>query len=210
MMQQLLDFGDAVRGEITRVERTLDSRALTLEVLVRRSDRSQAQPERWRVEARDVRQFKLVFPEEVDAIRLAEQHPLLWTHRQDELELTFHGALADPFGTIGRLHARHEALAHGWIPFATFLNTAVPLHELLSSPAGMLARGPRTLIAAYRDVLETSGARCSVLDHGHFEDADDGPQLLLLGKSFIVAASFDAARVQCPASGPSVGAGTGL
>lgn len=204
-MQQLLDFGDAVRGEITRLERSLDPRALTLEVLIRRSDRAQAQPERWRIEARDVRQFKLVFPEELDSIRLTEQHPLLWAHRQEELELTFQGALADSFGVIGRLHARHEALAHGWIPFATFLNAAVPLHDLLSSPSGMLARGPRALIAAYRDVLETAGARCSVLDHGRFEDSDDCPRLLLLGKSFIVAASFDAARVQGPASGAGAG-----
>lgn len=196
MMQQLLELDDAVRGEIVRLERSPDQRDVVLHLLVRRSDRAGAEPERWRVDAREVRQFKILFPEEVDSIRLAQQHPLLWTYHQDELELTFRGALADPFGTIGRLQVRHEALVRRWIPFDAFLNTAVPLHRLLSSPAGMLARGPRTLITAYQEVLEQAGAPCSVLDHGRFRDADadDAPKLLLLGKSYLVATSFGTER----------------
>lgn len=196
MMQQLLEFGDAVRGEIALLERSPDLHDAVLQLLVRRSDRAGAEPERWRVEARGVRQFKILFPEEVDSIRLAQQHPLLWTHHQDELELAFRGAVADPFGTIGRLQARHEALVHGWIPFDAFLNSAVPLPKLLSSPAGMLARGPRALITAYQDVLEQAGSACSVLDQGRFPDADadDAPKLLLLGKSYLVATSFAAER----------------
>lgn len=197
MLHQLLDFANSVRGEITRLERFPDSRSALLDLLVRRSDRPRAAPILLRVKAQDVREFKILFPQEIDALALTQRHPLLWSHQQDELELYVQGEVADPHGILGRLQARHETLAHGWIPFEACLNAAAPPHQILASGSGMLARGPQTLITAYQEVLAAGGARCSVLSRGSFADADveDGPRVLLLGKSFIVATMFDAEQV---------------
>lgn len=205
-MQQLLDFADAVRGDIARLERSVERRSAVLDVLVRRSDR-RSDTQRFRVRAEGVLEFSLSFPREIDSIRLVQRHPLLWSHQQDELELYFTGAIADPHGTIGRLYVRHEALAYGWIPFGAFINNAVPLPELLSSEHGLLARGPQTPIMAYQDVLEKSGARCSVLkQEGRPELSDeDGPKLLILGKSYIIATTFDAEQVHVVDPSPAAG-----
>lgn len=192
-MQQLLDFADGVRGDILRLERSPD-RHVVLDVVVRRNDRP-SDPHIFRVRAEGVHEYKLTFPREIDTIQLMQRHPLLWAHQQDELELHLQGALAQPHETIGQLHARHEALAQGWIPFGAFFNNAIPLATLLASKHGMLARGPQTPLAAYQDVLEKAGTRCSMLRQGCPPDAEDNPVLLILGGSYIVADTFSAERV---------------
>lgn len=195
-MQQLLDFADAVRGDIVHLERSIERCSAVLELLVRRSDR-QSVPQRFRVSVEGTREFCLSFPHEIDSIRLVQRHPLLWSHQQDELELYFQGAVMDPYDTIGKLFARHEALAYGWIPFGAFFNGAVPLPKLLASEHGMLARGPQAPITAYQDVLERAGTQCSVLKQGRGVDLDPeaGPKLLVLGRSYIIGGTFSAELV---------------
>ncbi len=108
------------------------------------------------------------------------------------------GGLVDKL--LGQLAARHLALTHGWLPFGACFNAAVPLKKLLSSSLVMFAEGPKPLIAAYQEILEAAGARCSVISHGSMlsADAPEGPQLLLLGRSFVIAESFEAEPISPP------------
>ena len=71
--------------------------------------------------------------------------------------LGFTTATPDPDRVLGRLWAAHREIADDWIPFDRYFNDAMPLHELLAQPSGLLAPGPKFLIDAYTDALEQSG-----------------------------------------------------
>lgn len=97
------------------------------------------------------------------------------------------------FETIGCLYAEHVSRMHGWVSFSAYLNGALPLPKLLAAQTGMLARGPRPLIEAYRAVLEGSGHRCNVLSgEPAVGNSVEGPYGLILGSSYVVASAFEA------------------
>lgn len=60
----------------------------------------------------------------------------------------------------------HDGVVGPWRPLHRYLNSTVPLHELLAQTGGLLARGPATVLASYDEWLETCGLRTSMLDGG--------------------------------------------
>lgn len=198
MLQQLLDF-PAIRGQIARLSQPTGPGTVVLDVVLQQSNRLDVSPTYWRISAHHAREFT-ISEREFDSIRRVDRHPLLWAHYQDELELFIQQPAADPDKLLGQLAARHLALTHGWLPFGACFNTAVPLPKLLSSSLVMFAEGPKPLIMAYQEILKAAGVRCSVISHGSMlsADAPDGPQLLLLGRSFVIAESFDAEPLSTP------------
>ena len=198
MLQQLLDF-PAIRGQIARLSQPTGPGTVVLDVVLQQSDRLDVSPTYWRISAHQAREFT-ISEREFDSIRRVDRHPLLWAHYQDELELFIQQPAADPDKLLGQLAARHLALTHGWLPFGACFNAAVPLPKLLSSSLVMFAEGPKPLIMAYQEILKAAGARCSVISHGSMlsADAPDGSQLLLLGRSFVIAESFDAEPLSTP------------
>ncbi len=198
MLQQLLD-SHAIRGHIARLSQPSGPSTVVLDLLLQQSNRLDASPTYWRISAHNARDFTINACE-FDSIRRVDRHPLLWAHYQDELELFVQQPAADADKLLGQLAARHLALTHGWLPFGACFNAAVPLPKLLSSSLVMFAQGPKPLITAYQEILTTAGARCSVISHGSMLSADgpDGPQLLLLGRSFVIAETFDAEPLSIP------------
>ena len=193
MIDQLLDMPRPYRGQIVRLEQPPSQGSAVLELLLARSDRPRADVRRWCIQAQGVLEFKVV-SHEVESIELLQRHPLLWTYDQDEAELYFQGQPVDVHATIGRLYAANAVAGRGWIAFGAVVNDHMPLHALLASGSGLLAKGPLTVISAYQEVLEAEGLRCSALNRGSLSTlgAAAGPQVLILGRSYIIATEFSA------------------
>ena len=193
MLDQFLETPRPYRGQIVRLEQAPGSELTVLGVHLVRTDRPRADARTWRIQARGVLEFRLV-SHEVESIELLQRHPLLWTYDQDEAELYFQGQPVDVHATIGRLYAANAVAGRGWIAFGAVVNDHMPLHALLASGSGLLAKGPLTVISAYQEVLEAEGLRCSALNRGSLSTlgAAAGPQVLLLGRSYIIATEFSA------------------
>lgn len=198
MLQQLLD-SNTIRGQVVRLTQPAGPGTVILDLLLQQSNRLDVPPTYCRISAHQAREFT-ISEHEFDSIRQVDRHPLLWTHYQDELELFVQQPATEPDRLLGQLAARHLALTHGWLPFGACFNAAVPLAKLLSPSLVMFAEGPKPLITAYQEILEAAGARCSVISHGSMisADAPEGPQLLLLGRSFVIAESFEAEPISPP------------
>ncbi len=195
MIDQLLETPRPFRGQIVRLEQPSNQQSAVLDLLVTRSDRPGADARRWRIQARGVLEFRIL-SHEVESIALLERHPLLWTYDQDELELYFQDQPRDVHATIGRLHEAHASAGRGWISFDALFNEEMPLHDLLTSGSGLLARGPVPVIRAYQEVLEADGLRCSVINQGSMAiDGVESPRVLIMGRSYVVATEFSAELV---------------
>ena len=193
MINQLPEMKRPFRGQIARLECSSDRGSAGLELLLQPSDRQQATVQRWHIQARGVLDFNL-HCHEFQTMDLVERHPLLWTYDQDEVELYFQGQPADVHATIGRLEVAHSTAGRGWITFGALFNEETPLHVLLASGSGMLAKGPLPVITAYREVLEAAGLRCSALNQGSMSlpDVNASPRALIMGRSYVIAAEFGA------------------
>lgn len=193
MIDQLLDTPRPYRAQIVRVEQSPGHALAVLELHLQRTDRPRAAARAWRIQARGVLEFRLV-SYETESIELLQRHPLLWTYDQDEVELYFQGQPVDVHATIGRLYAANAVAGRGVIAFGALVSDQMPLHALLASGSGLLAKGPLTVIKAYQEVLEAEGLRCSALNRGSLStlDAAVGPQVLILGRSYIIATEFSA------------------
>lgn len=196
MINQLLETKRPFRGQLVRLERSADLRSATLELVLQPSDRPQADAQRWCIDAQGVLDFDLN-SQEFQTIDLVARHPLLWTYDQDEVELYFQGQLADVHATIGRLEVANSTAGRGWIAFGALFNEATPLHVLLASGSGLLAKGPLPVITAYREVLEAAGLRCSPLNQGPMSlpGSNASPRALILGRSYVIAAEFGASEI---------------
>ena len=86
--------------------------------------------------------------------------------------------------------------AGGWIYVSALFGADPETHAI---PADARAEAER-LFANLAAILEAAGARCSVISHGSMlsADAPEGPQLLLLGRSFVIAESFEAEPISPP------------
>jgi hypothetical protein len=136
-------------------------------------------------------------------VEVTEEHPALLPWVDDQAELFFTGAVAEPTAIQDQLVSAHRRVAGRFIDFeATILER--DLVDLLGGRHGKLADGPSTLLAAYQQVLEKAGVRCSVLLRGRpkrYIDTPDGgawtdvsPDLGVLTfgyDSYVVAEEFN-------------------
>lgn len=145
-----------------------------------------------------------------EELALSDDHPLLWTHLHEQASLYFSKPAPDPAAAAGRLWGRHQRVTDGWTPFDRFLNLEVPLLALLDRGAGLLATGPVRLLEAYGEELDALGIPWSLAGRrppmfwkpaseafmagGTWHIEDQGLEVLTLGQSFLVAASFTAAE----------------
>ncbi len=121
-------------------------------------------------------------------------HVLLQQFRDDHVELYFRGTAQDTSRLIGDLWMAHRRVAAGWIPFERYFNGLKPLHELVAAGFGSLAEGPRFLLDAYADVLQTHGMAADLTD-SRDDGRARGPQpehALVFDRGYIVARDFDA------------------
>lgn len=93
-------------------------------------------------------------------------HVLLLDHVDRRAELYFTGEVPAPANVMGALVLAHDDVVGPWRPLHRYLNSLLPLQDLLAQPGGVLARGPATVLASYDEWLGTCGLRTSMLDGG--------------------------------------------
>lgn len=117
-----------------------------------------------------------------------------------ETQLAFHGRPRDPVAVVGALWAAHREVVGTWIPFGQHLNVFdanAPVTSLLETGGGVLAAGPRALLQAYADVLQSHGLETRFLGTyrlGLGEPERPDVAVLLFGMSYVIGAGFSARR----------------
>lgn len=158
----------------------------------------QSKKERWRIECFGVEAY-LFQPECAYTLNLLTKHPTLLPFTEDSTSLHFYAAATNPSETLGALYECHRKIVGDWIPFERFFNWE--LSRLLTASSGLLASGPVSVLSAYAGVLERYGIPTSMLPshspiqswNGKSRSAKADPlYALILGKSYVVAESFEA------------------
>jgi hypothetical protein len=130
-----------------------------------------------------------------------DDHPLLWQFQQQTGSAFFQGAPDDVRAAVGVLYEAHQRQTHGWISFDAYFNRSQPLSALLATGNGLLARGPLSLLALYRDVLNVFGTQVYILflrDPEQWDGREWKPlngteaKLLKLGSSYVIGVSWSA------------------
>ena len=137
----------------------------------------------------------------VGNLELITEHVLLWPLQKLETDLFFYSAAANPSQIVGALYEQHMKITGGWFSFNQFTNGEIALTKLLSSNSGKIARGPVPLLQAYQEVLNDFKIKNSILEprpskrweNGMWVENTTPFQLLLLGKSYVIAENIAAA-----------------
>jgi hypothetical protein len=118
------------------------------------NDRHARQPQRAFELTFDEVQESTATPSSSGSLSVADDHPLLWNHNEEHLEMYFSSAPDDPYALVGMLYAAHGRLLRGWRRLGAYLHAGP---ELLKQGYGHFARGPRGVIEEYSRVV---GTRC--------------------------------------------------
>jgi hypothetical protein len=129
-------------------------------------------------------------------------HAAIRQYRDPKRALFFTGKASDTDALIGRLWAAHRDLVGSWIDFERYLNTELPLRNLLSAGFGKLADGPDFLVQAYAKVLNEASIEVSlgelwptkVWAGGAWVETAAELSMLAVDTSFVVAEAFDDER----------------
>lgn len=153
------------------------------------------EPRRVEVVCEEVLSYGLIY-EAASSLELKRSHPLLWRFQEDTASAFFYGKPPDVDAAIGTLYEAHKTAAGGWISLANQINAAVDLRSLLASGNGLLARGPVSLLNAYKTALISCGIEVELRalhPHGGImsdpqihERLRQESQVLLFGGSHIV------------------------
>lgn len=155
----------------------------------------------WEVQIEATRS-DLIKSEHFHSMSLSFDHPLLWPFKQFQTNLYFARKTEQPFEVFFKLSEVHQELCAEWIPFGSVINSGVPTLKLLTSGAGMLAKGPLKLLSGYKTVLEqydmgptfAGGHEPKRWTGKEFIAESSNLKVLLLGNSFVVADNFTFAR----------------
>ena len=149
--------------------------------------------ESWRVECRNVQEYKV---SDVNGGGLAiydQDHPAVRHHVDDVVGLRFHGKTKQLSRVIGDLVRAHDDAAGDWIAFDSYLGPVESLVSKLTSGTGTLATGPKFLLASYAVALRQNAIKPRLLN---INKRKRGRAMALhFGNSFVVALSIRAERV---------------
>jgi len=187
------DFGSLRLVKIECAEENLD---LVLEVS---DDENSGLHPNWKITCSSVRENNLSLGYCYD-LDVYKDHVLLWEYVKPKTSTSFYGSVKDSLSVVGALYERHVELAGDWIPFQKFINSGIPLSELIAGSFGMLADGPAPLILAYEEVLQRYGISTSHIEpkppmswrDGKWVLDDTNLSVLILGNSYVIATDFDA------------------
>ena len=174
---------------------------LTLHLAVHEAERP---AQRWRVRCGSVRSSRISNDGGVDRLWVETEHPLLLPHTEPTAELYISSRPADPDAVVGQLVEAHRAAVGGWFDCLHFFNTG-PHHSLrrmLDGGYGMIAKGPRSLIERYGDVLRRAGVKISSppprpatwWDGERFVAETKPMYAVVLGQSFVVSPAVTAEK----------------
>ena len=204
MMDDLLklisavDYEDYGSLELIKVEQRDGNLSLVLDVV---ADEEPSLPRNIRIVCHASRESN-VSPNHYSDLRVTEDHVLLWHYSQPHNLVSFYGNVEDAQAVVGALYERHVEIVERWIPFHKYLNSGLPLSELIRGKFGMFADGPDKLVLAYEAVMQGFGLSTS---HHESRSADQmrwngetwvqdvSPlSIMFFDESYVIAESFTA------------------
>jgi hypothetical protein len=136
-------------------------------------------------------------------LELLEEHPLLWEHMYTQSDLYFSKAATNPFELFVSIYQVHSKTTKDWIPFEKFINSGLTFLDLCKSTNALFAKGPTKLLEAYSVELDKFGMQANIFGKRNpkrwkidqWVEESDPLSVLIIGKSYVVAESFDFTRV---------------
>jgi hypothetical protein len=118
-----------------------------------------------------------------DRLELLDTHPLLVQHQEPMVDLHFYGRASAPDKLEAAIAGAVTRATKGWRGFENYRNRNAPL----AGGYGLLLSAPVSVASVVQRHLEDAGIECSLL--GRITPAGIN-QVLVLGRSFIVAEAF--------------------
>jgi hypothetical protein len=195
-----VDFGDYGSLQLVEVELSDGNLSFVLDVT---ADEEPELPRNIRVTCHASRESN-ISPNHYYDLSVAEDHVVLWHYTSPHTLMSFYGKVEDPISVVGALYERHFALVEGWIPFHKYLNSGLPLSELIRGSFGMLAEGPDQLVLAYEEVMQRFGFSTSHHESGAAMQwdgekwvQDRSPlSVMFFDESYVIAEGFTASAIQ--------------
>ena len=196
-----IDYEDYGSLQLIEVEQRGGNLSLVVDVT---ADEEPSLPRNIRIICHSSRESN-ISPNRYYDLRVTEDHVLLWHYARPHILMSFYGKVEDPLSVVGALYERHFEMVEGWIPFHEYLNSGLPLAELIRGTFGMLADGPDQLVLAYEAVMQrfgftTSHHESSPADqmrwNGETWVQDSSPlSIMFLDESYVIAEAFTASPI---------------
>lgn len=177
----------------TKAEHASEHFSLNLTIMLQNSEGSTTQD--WNIAISGYQKCHFNF-EPVYEISLTNDHPLLWQFTDQHCTLHYNGQVAEPYKLIHHLRQQHASLFKSHEPFQLLKKE----EQHFSFSNGLLAKGPRSLLRKYGEVLNEHGIEYTIsLDderstHSLFDN--EQLQALVLGESYIVGERFVFRRME--------------
>ena len=155
-------YEDELNISITKIEFSENILTISFTLTSITTEEIDVEDRRWVMQTVGHRKNRISLVESSE-IWIAEDHPLLWEHRDVHCELYFNGQGPNPEKLYLEFYKLHFELFKNYIPVETYLN-ATHAHNLLMANNGLLARGPQSLILRYSECLKSNGVDFSILD----------------------------------------------
>jgi len=173
-----------------------DDLALELNLTIREYDKPDSY-RKWKVIAKGDLEHKLYF-DKTSAIRITDDHPLLWEFTDNQCQLYFVGKIESPEKVFYDLLQIHLNCFKNFRPFGLNFGDSKDFSNRFQYSTGLLTSGPKNLLLKYGECLRKNGLNFNFLGESkakkwtgqNWISFDYKPKVFLLGESFIVAKEF--------------------
>jgi hypothetical protein len=141
---------------------------------------------RYRIHFRDKAEFAFAGAE-YPSIEIHDRHPLLVQYEAPNRSLYFSGRPLGAQSVADEVERAIRADSSSWRSLHEYAGSTKAVERLLNAGHGMLMNAPESVCKVAAQVLEAHGVRCSILGHA---PARPGMRVLLLGRSYVIAAGF--------------------
>jgi hypothetical protein len=129
------------------------------------------------------------------SLRFADDHPLLYQYNTTPFGVFFRGTAADPNALLVDMLQAYATTFGPWRQIPTYLNTAKPLFNLLSSSGDLLGEMPQPLADELVKTLERHSLETKTIAGQSPLDADEHGRsqlmkALIVDESYLVAMDF--------------------
>jgi hypothetical protein len=181
-----IDYEDYGSLHVTSIEWRDGDLLLTLDLT---ADEEPDIPKDILITCRSVRKSNLA-PGYYQDLVISQDHVLLWHYTLPYALISFYGKAVEPLAVVGALFERHVEIAQDWIPFQKYVNSCLPLSELIKGTFGMLADGPEPLVVGYEDVMQRFGFSTS--HHRSIVPLDASLSVIMFDESYVIAEDIKA------------------
>ncbi|MEQ9440036.1 MAG: hypothetical protein RIG62_13355 [Cyclobacteriaceae bacterium] len=157
----------------------------------------------WEAQITGVRE-ELIKSDWADQMKLLEDHPLLWRFDDIQSELYFSQSTDRPYELISSILETHQKIVSNWYSLNEFINYGhLSFIDLCKSSNALFAKGPKKILSEYASILDAFNMRPNLFgDHNpkrwvdkKWVDETETLQILIIGKTFVIAENFDFERV---------------